>query len=174
MTWKPILLTYAAAAVLTACSHGGVGSSVVIPPVSGVVPEGIWVLDQVESKTLEPVSHTLWIIKDDGEELVWVSVQTGEDGEHKITNWHGVYGGEPSTVSGSGFVASLRRTGEHSMETYGEIPQLGDYSEKCQVQPAGDVMICNGEVSGEQGTMSWLEKFDRVSPSPHTPLLRAE
>lgn len=139
-------------------------------PATGVIPEGIWVLDQEKSRKLSPSSHTLWVLRDDGRELSWVSVETGADGKLKVTSWTGLYGGEPSVVSGSGFVARLRATGPRSMETYGDIPDMGAYSEKCAVQPSGTEMLCNGQVTTEDGVNSWFEHFVRAAPSPHLPL----
>ena len=136
----------------------------------GVVPEGVWVLDQERSKKLYPCSHTLWVIKDDGEELTWVSVETGTDNVHKITSWAGRYDGEPSTVSGSGFVASLRAHGPDEMETYGEIPDMGSYSERCKVDPSGTSMVCHGRVETKDGVQTRLEVFNLQAPSPHLPL----
>jgi hypothetical protein len=136
----------------------------------GVVPEGIWVLDQQRSRKLEPCSHTLWVIKDDGVELRWVSVETGEDGIDKITSWAGEYDGGPSTVSGSGFVVRLRKLGPNKMQTYGEIPEMGPFSETCEVDPSGTSMVCNGKVETSDGTLTWLEVFDLHSASPHLKL----
>lgn len=140
----------------------------------GIVPEGVWVLDQERSKKLVPCSHTLWVIKDDGEELTWVSVETGEDDVHKITSWTGYYDGEPSTVSGSGFVANLRALGPDEMETYGDIPEMGPFSEICKVDPSGKKMVCNGRVETKDGVITWHEVFDLRGPSPHLPLKQGD
>ena len=136
----------------------------------GIVPEGIWVLDQERSRKLVPSSHTLWVLNDDGQELRWVSVETGEDGVDKITSWAGQYGGGPSTVTGSGFVASLRALGPNTMETYGEVPGMGPFTETCEVDPSGTSMTCNGKVETEDGVLTWLEVFELYSESPHQPL----
>lgn len=137
----------------------------------GVVPEGVWVLDQAKSQKLAPSSHTLWVIKDDGAELTWVSVETGADNVHKITSWTGHYGGGPSTVNGSGFVARLRALGPDEMETYGEIPEMGPFSEVCKVDPSGEKMVCNGKVETRDGVLTWREVFNLYSLSPHEPLI---
>lgn len=141
---------------------------------TGIVPEGIWVLDQKRSRKLLPSSHTLWVVKDDGVELTWVSIETDPDTDHRITSWTGRYGGEPSTVSGSGFVASLRALGPDEMETYGEIPEMGPFSEKCKVAPSGTSMVCNGRVETKDGVQTWLEVFDLHSESPHLPLIQQD
>ena len=140
----------------------------------GVVPEGIWVLDQKRSRKLTPSSHTLWVTKDDGEELRWVSIETGEDGVDNVTSWTGQYGGGPSTVAGSGFVASLRALGPNTMETYGEVPGMGPFTERCEVDPSGKSMTCHGEVQTGDGTLKWHEKFDLYSASPHQPFKATE
>jgi hypothetical protein len=137
--------------------------------VAGIVPEGIWVLDHERARGLVPSARTLWIVKDDGKTLAWVSIETDADGKDRITTWTGEYGGAPATVSGSGMVASLRATGPHAMETFGEIPGLGAFSEKCEVQASGKRMRCNGEVSGPDGTRQWYEEFELKGPSPHKP-----
>ena len=143
-------------------------------PQKGIVPEGVWVLDQEQSQKLVPSSHTLWVIKDDGTELTWVSVETGADNVHKVTSWTGVYGGASSTVSGSGFVARLRALGPDEMETYGEIPEMGPFSERCKVDPSGKSMICHGKVETKDGVMTWREVFNLFSRSPHEPLIGQE
>ncbi len=136
---------------------------------NGIVPEGIWVLDQERSNKLIPSSHTLWILKDDGQELRWVSVETGADGADNITSWAGKYDGEPSTVAGSGFVASVRTIGPRTMETYGEIPDMGPFTERCEVAESGREMICNGRVETSEGVQTWREVFTLFSDSPHKP-----
>jgi hypothetical protein len=128
------------------------------------------VLDQQRSRKLVPSSHTLWVIKDDGVELRWVSVETGEDGVDRITSWAGEYDGGPSTVSGSGFVVRLRTLGPSTMETFGEIPEMGPFSETCEVDPSGTSMVCHGRVETSDGTMTWLEVFELYSESPHLKL----
>lgn len=137
---------------------------------AGIVPEGIWVLDQSASRKLEPVSHTLWVLKDDGKELSWVSIETGADGVHRVSSWTGEYGGPPSVVSGNGFVASLRALGPDEMETFGEVPELGPYTERCKVAADRRQMICNGRVETPDGELTWYEVFNLQTESPHLPL----
>lgn len=139
---------------------------------AGIVPEGIWILDQAASKKLEPVSHTLWVLRDDGKELSWVSVETGADGVHKITSWTGQYGGAPSVVSGNGFIASLRVLGPNEMESFGEAPGMGPYSERCKVASSGKQMVCDGRVETDDGELTWHEVFNLHTESPHLPLAK--
>jgi len=79
---------------------------------AGNIPEGLWRLDEARSKKLEPSSQTLWIIKDDGQKLAWVSVETFPDGRHRITSWTGTYdAAEPVAVAGTGFLARVTSKG---------------------------------------------------------------
>jgi hypothetical protein len=136
----------------------------------GNVPEGVWVLNQAKSKKLVPTSHTLWILKDDGERLIWVSIETTENDVAKVTSWDGAYDGDPAVVSGSGFIARLKSEAPGSITTYGEIPDMGPFFEKCVVDPSGKHMICNGQVTTPDGILAWVEDFDWHGPGPHRAL----
>lgn len=137
----------------------------------GNIPEGVWVLNQERSRKLEPTSHTLWIVKDDGERMAWVSIETTADAPVKITAWDGRYDGEPAVVSGSGFVARLTSDGPGTMRTYGEIPDMGPYFEACAVDETGRRLLCHGQVETPDGVLKWTEDFEYHGPSPHLPLL---
>lgn len=136
---------------------------------AGIIPEGVWVLDQELSNKLEPASHTLWVLKDDGNELSWVSVETGPDNVNKVTSWTGQYGGEPSVVSGNGFIASVRALGPNEVEAFGEVPSMGAFSERSKIDPSGERMVAEGRVQTENGELTWREVFNLHSKSPHLP-----
>lgn len=133
----------------------------------GHVPEGIWVLNEQRSRKLQPVSQTLWIIKDDGKQLAWVSVETDRQRQVKINSWNGFYDGEAVVATGHGFKAKLTSTAPGTMRTYGEVPGVGPYEENCAVMAGGKRMICNGFVTGADGKpQRWIEDFDWQAPSP--------
>lgn len=134
----------------------------------GNIPEGMWVLNQAKSKKLEPAAQTLWIVKDDGMNLAWVSVETLATGAVRITSWNGTYGGAAVEVTGSGFKSRITAPAPGAMHNEGEIPGLGTYTEDCKIEANRKRMICHGQVNGPNGPMTWLEDFDWMSKGPST------
>ena len=132
----------------------------------GIVPEGIWVLDGTRSRMLTPASVTLWIIRDDGERLVWVVVETNEAGEISIKSFDGAYGGEPAVVRGSEFVVSLSSPAPRTVRVVGEIPGMGPFHETDVVSPDGRQMRVDGEVRVGDEVKSWHEEFNWYGPIP--------
>ena len=132
----------------------------------GIVPEGIWVLDEARSRKLTPGSVTLWIIRDDGERLIWVAVDTDVAGEISIKSFDGRYGGEPAVVSGSGFVVSLTSPGPRTVRVEGEIPNMGPFSETDVISEDGRQMRVNGEVRIGDEVKEWYEEFNWQGPIP--------
>jgi hypothetical protein len=134
--------------------------------VSGIIPEGIWVLDEARSRMLAPASVTLWIIRDDGERLVWVVVETNQAAEISIKSFDGRYGGEPTVVRGSEFIVSLSSPGPRTVRVEGEIPNLGPFSETDVISEDGRQMRVTGEVQTAEGPKSWYEEFNWHGPTP--------
>jgi hypothetical protein len=132
----------------------------------GIIPEGIWVLDEARSRKLTPGTVTLWIIRDDGEQLVWVGVETNEAGEISIKTFDGRYGGEPTIVRGSEFVVSLSSPAPRTARVEGEIPNMGPFSETDVISEDGSQMRVNGEVHTADGVKSWYEEFNWHGPLP--------
>jgi len=132
----------------------------------GIIPEGISVLDEARSRKLVPASVTLWIIRDDGERLVWVVVETNEAGEISIKSFDGTYGGEPTVVRGSEFVVSLSSAGPRAIRVGGEIPNMGPFHETSVISEDGRQMCVNGEAHAADGVKSWYEEFNWQGPSP--------
>lgn len=131
----------------------------------GVVPEGIWVLDEARSRKLTPGGVTLWIVRDDGKRLVWVAVETSPAGEISIKTFEGAYGGEPAVVQGSGFVVSLTSPDLRTVRVDGEIPEMGPFHEIDVVSEDGRQMYVNGEVQTADGVQSWYEEFNWRGPA---------
>lgn len=115
---------------------------------------------------LVPASVTLWIIRDDGERLVWVVVETNAERQISIKSFDGAYGGEPAVVSGSGFVASLSSPAPRTVRVAGVIPGMGPFHEMDVVSPDGLQMCVNGEVQTADGVKSWYEEFNWVGRIP--------
>jgi hypothetical protein len=131
---------------------------------AGIIPEGIWVLDEARSRMLTPASVILWIIRDDGEQLVWVVVETNGAGEISIKSFDGRYGGDPAVVHGSGFVVSLSSPAPRTVRVEGEIPDLGPFHEIDRISEDGRQMRVNGEVQTPDGVKSWYEEFNWRGP----------
>lgn len=132
--------------------------------VGGIIPEGIWVLDEARSRMLEPASVTLWVVRDDGERLVWVVVETKAAGEVSIKSFDGRYGGEPAIVQGSGFVASVSSPEPRTVRVDGEIPNMGPFSETDVISEDGRQMRVTGEVRIGNEVKSWYEEFNWHGP----------
>jgi hypothetical protein len=130
----------------------------------GIIPEGIWVLDEARSRKLVPGSVTLWIVRDDGERLIWVAVEKNSAGEISIKTFDGAYGGEPAIVQGTGFVVSLSSPAPRTARVDGEIPGMGPFSETDEVSEDGRQMRVNGEVRTADGVKTWYEEFNWLGP----------
>lgn len=135
----------------------------------GIIPEGIWILDEARSRKLVPGGVTLWIIRDDGERLIWVAVEKSSEGGISIKTFDGAYGGEPAIVHGSGFVVSLSSPAPRTVRVEGEIPNMGPFSETDVVSADGRQMRVNGEVRTDGEVQRWYEEFNWQGPSPGGP-----
>jgi hypothetical protein len=135
----------------------------------GRVPAGIWQLNLERSKTLSPKSMTLWIVKNSGDELTWVAVETNPAQQTQVLSWNGRYGGPPAVVAGAGIEARLTCTPEEGIRTEGEFPGLGPFVEFCRLTDDGKRMICEGHVTTPNGAQNYLEDFEWFGHSPHQP-----
>jgi len=130
----------------------------------GVIPEGVWVLNVARSRKLNPAEHILWIIRDDGLQLAFVSVELDAEGKLAISSWNGLYNGDPVEVSGTGMMAQIRSDRPGEIVTSGTMPGLGDFVERGRVIDGGRRLLCDGEVSTPDGILTYVEDFDWVSP----------
>ncbi|MET0269791.1 MAG: hypothetical protein ABW173_05105 [Sphingomonas sp.] len=133
----------------------------------GLIPTGFWIMDEARSRKLVPASLTLWVLRDDGDQLSWVSVETNKAGHTSVNMFEGRYGGPPTTVQGNGFVVSLTSPGPRLIEVSGEVPGMGPFVEKSEVSEDGRLMIVNGRVETADGVLTWYEEFNWQGPSPH-------
>ena len=133
----------------------------------GRVPAGIWRLNVERSKTLSPKSMTLWIVKNSGDELTWVAVETNPEQQTQVVSWSGRYGGPPAMVVGAGIEARLTSTPNEGIRTEGEFPGLGPFVEVCTMTSDGQRMICEGQVTTPQGVQGYYEDFEWLGESPH-------
>jgi len=134
---------------------------------SGPIPVGIWRLNQQRSKLPSPKALTLWIVKNDDQELAWVAVESTPEESNRIITWRGRYDGSPGTCSGAAIRASLRSPARNGIHTEGEFGGVGAFSEACILEDNGRRMVCRGEVRTPNGTQTYLEDFDWVGSSPH-------
>jgi hypothetical protein len=132
----------------------------------GVIPEGIWRMNVARSRKLNPAEHVLWIVRDDGRELAFVSIEVDAAREVKLSSWKGEYGGGPVEVTGTGMMAQVEssRTGE--IVTSGSMPGVGDFVERGEVLEEGKRLLCQGEVRTPEGLLTYVEDFDWIMPSP--------
>lgn len=134
---------------------------------AGIIPTGVWVMDEARSRKLVPASLTLWVLRDDGEHLAWASVETEKDGKLAVHAFQGTYGGPPVTVQGSGFVVSLSSPGPRQVRVTGEVPGMGPFEETSEISADGRQMTVNGTVRTDDGEKTWYEEFNWTGPSPH-------
>lgn len=127
---------------------------------TGILREGFWVLNQARSKKLNPATQTLWIVKDDGDRITWVSVQRDPAGKVTISSWDGRYDGKPVEVKGTGMMTHLIADGPGKFRNWGEIPGLGTYSEDCSILDDGKRLSCAGTVTTAAGVKTWIDDFD--------------
>ena len=132
----------------------------------GVMPEGLWVLNQARSIELVPGKQTLWIVKDDGKNTVWVSVSTDDQGRARVSSFDAAYGGPPAPVTGSPMLSQVVSRAPGTLHNFGRIAGLGPYAEDCAVDPAQKHFTCDGEVTTSAGVRRWHDDFDWVGPSP--------
>lgn len=131
----------------------------------GAIPEGFWILNEAKSHDLQPGAQALWIVKDDGQALVWVSVRRDAN-DPSVTSYSGRYGGEAAPVIGAPMRARISSPGPGRIHNEGEITGLGPYHEDCAVLDAGKAMVCDGEANGPGGVQRWHDHFDYAGPAP--------
>lgn len=125
-------------------------------------------MNQARSKPVEPKQHMLWIIKDDGKRLVWVSVLKDARNQLFVQTWDGSYEGEAAVVTNSGGVtACVSSTAPGTVHTIGEMPGLGQFVEDAVVMDDGKRLVCTGSAEGENGRLEWVEDFDLVLSNPY-------
>lgn len=134
---------------------------------TGIIPTGMWVMDEARSRKLTPAALTLWVIRDDGDQLVWVSVETDPAGKISIHAFDGRYDGPPTTVLGNGFVVSLTSPGPDQIEVKGDLPGMGPFREHSRISADRRQMIVNGEVRIGEDLTTWYEEFNWQGPAIH-------
>lgn len=142
-------------------------TSAALPPARGIIREGLWIMDEARSRKLEPAALTLWVIRDDGDQLAWVSVETNPAGKITVGAFDGRYGGEPVTVQGNGFVVTLTSPAPDTVKVHGEVPGMGPFEETSVLSDNSTRMIVNGKVQTPDGVKDWYEEFNWHGASPH-------
>lgn len=136
------------------------------PARKGNIPEGMWVLNQARSHKLTPVEQVLWIIKDDGRQMTWVSIETDAQKRIQVTSWSGPYDGDPVEATGSGMRNRLTSAAPGKVRNWGDLPGGGTYDELCVVAADAKRMRCTGEVQMAQGKQGYVEDFDWAGRGP--------
>ena len=135
---------------------------------SGNIPEGLWELNLSQSRKLVPgTSQTLWIVKDDGQHLTFVSVEKDPANEFKVSSWSGLYNGPSATVVGTGMKSSVVSKAPGTLLNFGDIPGVGSYSENCTLRNERRELYCEGEIKTPSGAKTYVEDFDWKSSAPH-------
>ena len=132
----------------------------------GIVPEGLWVLDTHRSKELQPGRQTLWIVKDDGRDLAWVSVLRDDSDHVHLASYEGAYGAAATAVTGAPMRTKISSPGPGRLHNEGEMIGVGPYEEDCTVQDGGKAFVCDGEVQSAKGAQRWHDHFVFTAPSP--------
>ena len=133
---------------------------------TSVIPQGIWVLNAARSSKLKPAEHVLWIVRDDGDQLAWVSIETEANGTITLSTWNGHYNGEAVDVTGTGMKAQIASSRIGEMVTSGLVPGLGEFIEHAHVVDDGKRLVCNGEVKTADGGLTYVEDFEWKSAGP--------
>jgi hypothetical protein len=133
---------------------------------TGVIPEGIWVLNVARSQKLKPGEHALWVVRDDGHQLAWVSIEVDAERNVTLSTWNGVYNGDEVEVTGTGMKAAIKSSRRGEMVSSGLVPGLGQFVERAEVVDDGRRLLCHGEIQTADGPLTYVEDFDWVSSGP--------
>ena len=156
------LLAAARAAIGAAAMLSTIPSSAATPPGIGHVPEGLWSLNRERSDAmLGKDAQTLWIIKDDGDALVFVIVQYGSDGSAGVMSWSGRYDGVARPVSGNGFLMSATSQRAGQFRIAGKTPDGGSFEESCALSAGGMRLVCDGQARKGTSVRSYVDDYDR-------------
>jgi hypothetical protein len=112
-------------------------------------------------------SQILWIIKDDGKQLIWVVVSTTPTGEVRLNAWDGAYDAEPTPVVGTPMLAQITSPEPGVIRSRGVIEGIGSFSEEARVMDGGKRFLAQGRVTTADGSvLNWTEDYDWIAPSP--------
>ena len=163
----PCLVSLAAACLIP-LTAGAQTTSAAAPPgaAESHMREGFWVLNLARSKELTPGSQTLWVVKDNGKVLIWVSISKDPAGMVKVISFDGRYNGDAVPVVGTSMVSRVASNAPNKIQNSGQIVGTGPYKEDCTVFPDGKRFTCDGEVEAKDGVHRWHDDFDWVGPSP--------
>jgi hypothetical protein len=131
----------------------------------GTIPEGVWALNDERSKPLLPGRQTLWIIKDDRQRFVWVTVVVNDQGVQVISN-DGAYDAPPARVTGGPMTMQTIVTGPNSLKNFGEIEGIGQYFENCVLSDDGKRLVCTGELNAGGEVTPFIDDFDWFGEGP--------
>ena len=123
-------------------------------------------MNVARSRKLHPAEHVLWIVRDDGRELAFVSIEVDDTRQVTLSSWKGEYGGDPVEVTGTGMMAQVTSSRRGEIVVSGSMPGLGDFVERGEVLEEGRRLLCHGEVSTPEGLLTYVEDFDWISPCP--------
>jgi hypothetical protein len=133
----------------------------------GNVPEGLWVLNLARSRPMVvSASQVMWMLKDNGKQMVWVAAITDAKGMVQVNSWDGPYDGAAVGVIGTTMSSQLTSRTPGTVHNFGIIAGAGSYVEDCEVSEGGKRFVCHGKLTTPQGEQDWLEDYDWVGPSP--------
>jgi hypothetical protein len=134
---------------------------------AGVIREGFWVLNRERSRQLSPADQTLWIIKDDGHQLIWVSVSRDANQKITLNTWNGLYDGPLTPVANAPMKSKVTSHAPGTLHNEGEIVGMGTYTEECVVLAQGRRFVCHGKVRRPDSSVQpWTDDFDWKAASP--------
>jgi hypothetical protein len=134
-----------------------------------IVPTGLWVMDEARSRKLVPAALTLWVIRDDGKQLTWVSVETEPSGKITVNSFDGAYDGTTAVVQGNGMEVSMTSPGPRTVRVTGIVPGMGPFEEQTEISADRRHMVVNGKVMIGDEETTWYEEFNWHAASPHSP-----
>lgn len=133
----------------------------------GNVPLGLWRQNPERSQPLEAGERLLWIIKDDGKHLMWVTVMTTPQGAVKLNAWDGAYDVEPKAVFGAPMLAQITSPEPGAIKTSGTIEGMGSFCEEAKVIDGGKRFLARGQLTTADGSvLSWVEDYDWIRATP--------
>lgn len=158
------LRTAASAAFITGSLSAAVAAAEPVPV--GVLKEGLWRLNPDASRTLGPRGQIMWVIKDDGKELVWGLMSHTPGSPPAFQSYAGLYGKEGSRVVGSPMTTKILSPAPGKMINSGSLEGGGTFSETCEITKQRTKLHCVGSLVTPAGVQPYVDDFDWIADMP--------
>jgi hypothetical protein len=139
-------------------------NSTTIQPRSNVAP-GFWILNQPRAKASSLEREQLWIVKDDGRDMIWVSVQADARGAIHVTSWQGQYDGPAAASAGGELTLALTSPKHGEIKLSGMLSGVGAIDEHCIMLRSKKHLRCTIRIATDKDPVTLVKDF-RFVPAP--------